>query len=52
MCLKLSISYSKWVLHAILSLSVLSNCLSGSSNFNTVFFPDCTNFVVFLKVIQ
>jgi len=44
MCLKLLISYSKWVLHAFLSLTVLSNCLSGSSNFHTAFLADCTNF--------
>jgi len=45
MCLKQSFSHSKWVLQAILSLTVLSNCVSGSSSFDTTFFPD---FVVFL----
>jgi len=44
MCLKQSFSHSKWVLQAILSLSVLSNCVSGSSNFDTAFFIDCTKF--------
>jgi len=44
MCLKLSSSYSKWVLPAILSLTVFSNCVSGSSKFDTVFLPDCTKF--------
>jgi len=44
MCLKLSLSHSKSVLQAILSLTVLSNCLSDSSNFNTAFLPDCTQF--------
>jgi len=44
MCLELSFSYSKWVLLAILSLTVLSNCVSVSSNFDTAFLPDCTKF--------
>jgi len=44
MCLKQSFSHSKWVLHAILFLTVLSNCVSGSSNFDTAFLPDCTKF--------
>jgi len=44
MCLKLSFSYSMWVLWAILSLSVLSNCVSDSSNFDTTFLADCTRF--------
>jgi len=41
-CLKLSFSSSKWVLHAILPLTVLSKCVAGSLNFDTVFLPDCT----------
>jgi len=44
MCLKLSFSHSKWVFQAILSLTVLSNCVSGSSNFDTAFLTDCTKF--------
>jgi len=44
MCLKSSFSYSKWVVQAILSLIVLSNCVSVSSNFDTAFLPDCTKF--------
>jgi len=44
MWLKQSFSYSKWVLQAILSLTVLSYCVSGSSNFDTAFLPDCTKF--------
>jgi len=44
MCLKQLFSNYKWVLQAILSLTILSNCLSGSSNFVTAFFPDCTKF--------
>jgi len=44
MCLKQSFSVSKGVLQAILSLTVLSNCVSVSSNFDTSFLPDCTKF--------
>jgi len=44
MCLKLSFSHSKCALQAILSLTVLSNCFLGSSNFDTAFFPDCSEF--------
>jgi len=44
MCLKQSFSYPKWVLQAILSLTVFLNCLSGSSNFDTAFLYDCTKF--------
>jgi len=32
MCLKLSFYDSKWVLQTILSLTVLSNCVSGTSD--------------------
>jgi len=45
----LSFSYSKWVLQAILFLTVLSNCVSGSSNFDTAFFLTVQNFVVFFS---
>jgi len=44
MYLKLSFSYCKWVLQAILPITVFSKCFSGSSNFNTTFIPDCTKF--------
>jgi len=42
MCSKHSFSHSKWVLQAILSLTVFSNCVFGGSNFDTDFLPDCT----------
>jgi len=44
MCLKQSFSHSKWVLQSILSLTILSNCISDSSNFDTAFLPDCPKF--------
>jgi len=44
MCLKQLFYYSKWVLQVILSLTVLSKCVSGSSNFDTVFLIDCTKY--------
>jgi len=44
MYLKHGFSYSKWVLEAILSLIVLSNCVSGSSNCDTAFLTDCSTF--------
>jgi len=44
MCLKLSFYHSKWVLEAILSLTVFSNCVSDSLNLNTAFLTDCTVF--------
>jgi len=44
MCLKQSFSYSNWVLPAILSLTIISNCVSVSSEFDTAFLPDCTKF--------
>jgi len=44
MCLKLSFSHSKWVLQAILSLTVLSNCAFDSSIFDTTFLSDCSRF--------
>jgi len=33
-------------------VSVLSNCVSGSSNFDTAFLPDCTKFCRFFSVIE
>jgi len=47
MCLKQSISHSKWVLQTNLSLTVLSNCVSGSSKYDNAFLPDCTNICSF-----
>jgi len=44
MGLEHSFSYSKWVLPAILSSTVFSNCVSVSSNFDTTFLLDCTKF--------
>jgi len=53
MCLKQSFSHSKWVLQAILFLTVLSNCIFVSSNFDTAFFPNCTKFCsVFSKLLD
>jgi len=46
MCLKQSLSYYKWVLFAILSLTVLSNYRSVISNFDTAFLPYCSKFCV------
>jgi len=43
-CLKQSLSNSKWILQAIWSLTVLSNCVLVSSNFDTSFLLDCTKF--------
>jgi len=40
MCLEQSFSDFKWILQAILSLIVLSNYVSGSSNVDTTFFLD------------
>jgi len=51
MCLKQLFSHSKWVLQAILSLAVLSNCVFVSLNFDTVFLSDCTKLFVFFHVI-
>jgi len=44
MCLTQSFSHSKRVLKSILFLTVLSNCVSVSSNFGTVFLSNCTKF--------
>jgi len=50
--LKQSFSYSKWVLPAILFLTVLSNCISSISNFDTAFLHDCTKFLLFFHVVE
>jgi len=42
--LKQSFSHCKWVLYPILALTILSNCVSGSSKFDTAFLSDCTKF--------
>jgi len=42
MCLKLSVSFSKGVLQAILPLTVFLNSLSDSLYFDTIFLPDFT----------
>jgi len=52
MCLKESFSYYKWVLQIILSLSVLSNCLSGSSNFDRDFLDNSTKLCSVSQVIE
>jgi len=44
MCLKQSFPPYNWVLQGILSVTVLSNCISGSSNFDLTFLFDCTKF--------
>jgi len=51
MYLKQSFSYSEWVLQTILSLTVLLNCVSGSSNFDTTSLLDCIKFLLFLQSI-
>jgi len=51
MCLKLSFSHFKYVLQAILFLTVLSNCVFGSSIFDTTFLPDYTKFCSVFQVI-
>jgi len=47
MYLKQSFSCSKWVLQAIFFLTLLSNCGSGSLNYDTPLLPDCIKFLVF-----
>jgi len=42
MYLKRSFCYSKWVLQSILSMTVPSNSISGSSNLDTAFLLDGT----------
>jgi len=49
--LKLSFSHSMVVSQAILSLTVLSNCVSSSSNFDIAFLPDCTKFSSIFQVM-
>jgi len=44
MCLKQLFSNSKWVFQTILSLTVLSNCVFGISNFGTAFVLDSVKF--------
>jgi len=52
MCLKRLFSNSKWVLLAILYLTVPSNCVSGSLNFDAAFPSDCTKFyTVFFRLL-
>jgi len=51
MWLKQLISYSKWLLQAIFSMTVLLNCVSCNSNFDTVFLPDCTKFCSASQVV-
>jgi len=52
MCLKQSFSYFKWVLHAILSLTVLSKCITGSSNFDPPFSLTVPNFVMLFRLLD
>jgi len=49
MCLKQSISKSKWGFQAIMFLTVLSNCVFRSSNFDTTSLSDCAKFLVFFS---
>jgi len=51
MWLKLSFSHHKWVLQAILPLTVVSNCISLSSKLNTALPLTVLNFEVFFQVI-
>jgi len=49
MCLEQSFSHFKWVLQAILSLTVLSDYVSGSSKLDTsLFYLTVPNVVFFL----
>jgi len=53
MCLKQSFSHSKWGQQAILSMIVLSNCVSGNLNFDTPLFSlTIPNFVVFFRLFD
>jgi len=52
MCVKQSFCHFKWVLQVILSLTVLSNCVSANSNFDTAFPPDCTKLFNVFQVIE
>jgi len=49
--LKTETFYSKWILQVILSLTVLSNCVSVSLNFDTAFLSDCIMLGNVFKVI-
>jgi len=51
MCIKQSFSHFKWVLQSILSLTVLSNCVSDSSNFDIAFLSDCNKSCSVFQVI-
>jgi len=51
MLLKLSYFNSKRILEAIFSLTVLSNCVSSSSNFGTIFLIECTKLYRVFQVI-
>jgi len=51
MCLKQSFSHFNWVLQAILSLTLLSNCVSGSSKLTPLFSPTVPNLVLFFQII-
>jgi len=43
--LKQSFSHSKWALQVIMSLTILSNCISYISKFDTALLLDYTNFL-------
>jgi len=51
MCIKQSFFYSKTVLPAILSLTVLSNCVSDFQTLTPLFSLTLSNFVEFFRVI-
>jgi len=52
MCLKQSFFHSNWVLRAILSLTVPTNCVSGCSNFDSLFLLDYTKSLMFLRLLD
>jgi len=52
MYFKQSFSYSKWVLHAILYLTVFSNVVSVSLNFDTAFLSACTKVCNVFQVVR
>jgi len=52
MCLKLSFSHSKWVLQGILSMTVLSNCISDSSILTLLFSLTVLDFLMFLMSLD
>jgi len=51
MCLKQSLFHSKWILQAILSLTVFLNCLSDVQSLTPLFSLTVPNFVVLFQVI-